>query len=192
MMATQYKEATRDFLDTLEVILDGERLFTAQARSKADRFLCALICGGTRLGGVLLLVVALMMNARGDTFGAFYVAVFGLTLFFGSLVGMREYQNTPARIELDDKALRYTDPWTGRQRVFPRNSCLNVRCARSAGECSIYVVHPDNGMDLLVDGLPREVLPELVQSLNAHLCVQVNENADDLPCVSDKAGTAAV
>lgn len=182
-MATTYKESTRDFLDTFEVTLDGERLFTAQARSKADRFLCTLICGGTRLGGIALMGLALVMNARGDTFGAFYVAVFGLTLFFGSLVGMRQYQNMPARIELNDKALTYIDPWTGKQRVFPRDSCLNVRCARSSGNCSVYVVHPDNGMDLLVDGLPREILPELVQSLNQHLCVEVNENADDdKPC----------
>lgn len=178
-MGATYSQRTRDFLDTFEVILDGERLFAAHARSPSDRLLCMLICGGTRIGAVALLGVALMMNAQGDSFGAFYVAVFGLTLLFGSLVGMREYQNTPARILLDDNTLTYVDPWTGRSRVFPRNSCLNVRCARNSGACSIYVVHPDNGMDLLVDGLPREVLPELVQSLNAHLCLQMQDNLDE-------------
>lgn len=177
MMKT-YSLMTHEFLETLDVTLDGDRLFGDYERSRFDRILCMLICGGTRLSGLALIAVAIVLAIQDDVMGAFYVAVFGLTLFFGGLVGLRQYQNEPIRITLDTDSLIYTNPITGRRRKFPRDVCLNVRCARTDGNCAVYVMHPDSHMELLIDQLPREIVPELVEALNTHLCINVEDSQE--------------
>ncbi len=173
-----YSLSTQEYLENLEVTLDGERLFADYARSRSNRWLCAILCSGIRLTGLGMLVGAAILNVRGDGFGGFYMSVCGLGLLFGGLIGLRPLQNAPVRITLNGDSLRYRDTYTGEMRSFPRDACLKVCCGRSDGICSIFVMSCDDRMELLVGDLPREIVPELVRALNIHLCQPESHDAD--------------
>jgi hypothetical protein len=178
-MTPIYSTQTTDALREFQIELDGETLFNTNSRG--EHLTCMIVCGVTRLGGLAFLLLAgYLVITRGDAILALNVAMFGMVLLLSGLIGLRGFQEQPRRLILDGEALRYVDPWSGVAREFPRQGCVTVRCGETDGRCALYVLHDDNRMDLLVDNLPREIVPTMVSALNEHLCAEAA--AETLPC----------
>lgn len=161
--------ATVEALKNLEIVIDGERLFEEQRRTRGECAMCCVLRFGVQLSGVVLLLLAGWMALRGDYVALFYMGILGTTLLVGGLVGLRQYQNAPQRITLNDDSLIFHDTWTNDKRVFPRTDCLEVRTCKDEGCGAIFVVQPDGQLARLVDGLPPDVVPTIVTTLNEHL-----------------------
>lgn len=153
-----------------EVLIDGEPLLEGYRRTRADRILCAVLCCGTRLLGLVLLVAAAVLIVTEDAVGALNLGVLGVVFLIGGMIGFRQFQNAPKQLVLTESSLEFNDSWTGLSRSFPRAGCLETRCGGGDEGCTIYVIHPDQRIDLLVEGLPQPVAAEIVERLNAHLC----------------------
>ncbi|MCL4247467.1 MAG: hypothetical protein KJ065_04915 [Anaerolineae bacterium] len=161
--------AALDELRDLEITLDGERLFAAERETPAQRIACAIICHGTRIVGLALLVIAAVMILREQILDAFYTGIFGLTLLIGGLMGLRQYQNDPRRLVLDATRLAYSDPWNDIYRAFPRSACLEVYCERDGERCALHVTHPDHRADILIEGLPLDIGQQIASRINHRL-----------------------
>lgn len=168
-MSASIPVSDQDAIANLQVEIDGQTLYAGQRRTRCDRITCMLVCGGTRLGGSALLVIAAWLALRDDWIGAFNTFIFGATLLIGGIIGLRQFQNAPQRLVLNAEGLTYIDTWTGTRRHFERPECVETRCGSSNEGCAIYVLHPNHGIDLLIDDLPHDVATNIVQTLNAHL-----------------------
>lgn len=168
-MSTVLPCASSEALKNFEVEIDGERLFEAQLSSRRERILCSIVCCGTRLTGLILLVVAAVMIWRGGVLDAILVGGFGLTLIIGGIMGLEQFQNVPKRLILSGNQLTYVDNWTGLKRQFSRETCLEARCGTDDAGCGIYIIHPDQQVELLVDGIPGDIAQQITQVLNRHL-----------------------
>ncbi|MCA9903213.1 MAG: hypothetical protein KC547_05095 [Anaerolineae bacterium] len=168
-MSQSMSFAALDELRDLEITLDGERMFAAQHETPSQRLACAIVCYGTRIVGLALLVIAAVMILREQILDAFYIGIFGLTLLIGGLMGMRQYQNDPRRLVLDANRLAYSDPWNEIYREFPRSACLEVYCERDGDGCALHVTHPDHRAELLIAGLPPDIGQQIANRINQRL-----------------------
>jgi hypothetical protein len=161
--------ANSDEIRTLEVVLDGEPMFAADHSTRFDRLFCSIMCIGLRLIGTVLLVLAGIVMYRGEGVGAMNLGMLGLVVLLAGVIGVRQYQNAPRRIILDHSGLIYTDEWTGVRRRFPRISVLEAHCGHAEGSCAVYVVHPDQHVDLLLDGITPDIAQQVSAAINQHL-----------------------
>jgi len=160
---------TLDALDDLQVVIDGERLFTTGHNTPTQQLICTIICNGTRLAGTLLLVLAALMIAWEQVLDAFYVGLFGLTLLLGALIGLRQFQNDPRRLVLDAERLSFLDSWNNIYREFPRSACLEVLCECAGEHCDLRVLHPNHTVNVVIEGLPRVIGQQIANRLNQRL-----------------------
>lgn len=169
MLSISMPCADLETLKNLEVIIDGERLFEAQRRTLGDRITCAVLTLGTRIIGLVLLAVAVINILRADPIVALYAGSFGVLMILAGNIGLRQFQNAPRRLILDENSLRFVDSWMGVERRFPRQGCLEVQCGSTDAGCAVYLTHPDKHIELLIEGVPHEAAIKIAETINRHL-----------------------